>query len=317
MLKDIYRDLSSGSMPLKKRLKKLGTIEIGTVESTPVVWNDRLLIFEAFREKRHAMMEKTGDHVAEYRFLDLESGEETPHFAPHHEYGCCYAENGKMYVHGCRKGGRFIDTYVSEDLVHWEEAVALEFPEGMTVFNTSVCKGPDGYIMAIEIGGKHPMVGVPFNIIFAKSDDLLHWEFLPMEDHIYSQDRYTACPVIRYYGGYYYMIYLELMEHCFRLIPFIVRSKDLSEFEMAVDNPVLFYSDEDKQLLYPERFSEEQAAFIRNAVDINNSDVDLCEYNGKTVIVYSWGNQMGVEFLALAEYEGTEKEFLESFFARK
>ena len=65
MLKDIYRDLSSGSMPLKKRLKKLGTIEIGTVESTPVVWNDRLLIFEAFREKRHAMMEKTGDHVAE------------------------------------------------------------------------------------------------------------------------------------------------------------------------------------------------------------------------------------------------------------
>ena len=57
--------------------------------------------------------------------------------------------------------------------------------------------------------------------VILRSYDLIHWEFLPMEDHIYSQDRYTACPVIRYYDGYYYMIYLELMEHCFRLIPFI------------------------------------------------------------------------------------------------
>ena len=316
MLKDIYADLKNGKMPLKKRLKKLGTVEIGTVESTPIVWNGRLLIFESFRGTRHALMENPAYTVSDYRFLDIESGEETPHFAPDHIFGCCYAENGKMYVHGRREGGQILDTYVSEDLIHWEQSVALEFPEDMQVFNTSVCKGPDCYIMAIEVGGKHPTVGNPYTIVFAKSDDLIHWEFLPMEDHIYSQDRYTACPVIRYYDGYYYMIYLELMEHCFRLIPFIVRTKDLSEFEMAVDNPVLFYSDEDKQILYPERFTEEQIAFIRNAVNINNSDVDMCEYDGKTVIVYSWGNQMGVEFLALAEYEGTEKEFLESFFAQ-
>ncbi|MBQ7922184.1 MAG: hypothetical protein IJ325_06365 [Clostridia bacterium] len=314
MLKDIYYDLKNGSMPLKKRLKKLGTFEIGTVESTPIVWNDRLLIFQAFRGKRHEMMDMRDHTVSEYRFLDIETGEETPHFAPGHIFGCCYAENGKMYVHGCREGGRFLDTFVSDDLVHWEESTALEFADDIKVFNTSVCKGPDGYIMAIEIGGQNPIVGMPFTIVFAKSDDLIHWEMLPMEDHIYAQDRYTACPVIRYYDGYYYMIYLELMEHCFRLIPFIVRSKDLSEFEMAVDNPIMFYSDEDKQIVHPERFTKEQIAFIQNAVDINNSDIDLCNWQGKTIITYSWGNQLCSEFLALAEYEGTEQEFLESFF---
>ena len=35
----------------------------------------------------------------------------------------------------------------------------------------------------------------------------------------------------------------------------------------------------------------------------------MCYYGGKTVITYSWGNQLGKEFLALAEYDGTEEEF--------
>ena len=51
------------------------------------------------------------------------------------------------------------------------------------------------------------------------------------------------------------------------------------------------------------------------AVDCNNSDFDLCDYQGKTVITYSWGNQFGKEFLALAEYDGPSSEFLQSFFA--
>ena len=53
---------------------------------------------------------------------------------------------------------------------------------------------------------------------------------------------------------------------------------------------------------------------IENAVNTNNSDIDLCEFGGKTVIVYSWGNQLGHEFLAIAEYDGSEEEFLKSFF---
>lgn len=54
---------------------------------------------------------------------------------------------------------------------------------------------------------------------------------------------------------------------------------------------------------------------ILDAVDCNNSDIDMCEINGKTLITYSWGNQLGKEFLALAEYNGTNEEFLKSFFA--
>jgi hypothetical protein len=49
-------------------------------------------------------------------------------------------------------------------------------------------------------------------------------------------------------------------------------------------------------------------------VDLNNSDVDFCEFGGGTVITYSRGNQQGTEFLAEAVYNGTLVSFLKGFF---
>jgi len=176
-----------------------------------------------------------------------------------------------------------------------------------------VCKTDNGYVMAIEVGGKHPIVGNGFTNVFAKSMDLKNWELLDPVKYVYSPKRYTACPSIRYYDGYYYIVYLEALP-LLHYAPYIVRTKDLKNYEMGLQNPILMYGDEDKKLIHPERFNDEQKAFIENAYNSNDSDVDFCTYKGKTVITYSWGNQAGTEFLALAEYDGTEEEFLKSYF---
>jgi hypothetical protein len=42
--------------------------------------------------------------------------------------------------------------------------------------------------------------------------------------------------------------------------------------------------------------------------------VDLCEFDGKTILYYSWGNQLGIEFLASAVYDGTLERFLRGYF---
>ncbi|MBQ3179121.1 MAG: hypothetical protein IJB52_14980, partial [Clostridia bacterium] len=68
-----------------------------------------------------------------------------------------------------------------------------------------------------------------------------------------------------------------------------------------------------KQIANPFLTPEEQQQ-IADALDINNSDVELCEYNGRTIIYYSWGNQRGMEFLAEASYEGTLASFLQAWF---
>jgi hypothetical protein len=57
-----------------------------------------------------------------------------------------------------------------------------------------------------------------------------------------------------------------------------------------------------------------QAEPFRAAKNINNSDVEVCEFEGKTILYYSWGNQQGTEFLAHARYEGPVKEFLSGFY---
>lgn len=311
-----YKDtLKTAAVPVRKTLKKLGTVKISAVEATPVVWEGRLLRFEWSRNSTWGKPGGVERQTGCYYFIDMETEEIVSEFAEGHAFGCCYTENGRMYVHGVagNGGGNVINTFVSSDLKHWEQSTALAFSEDVCVYNTSVCKGKDGYVMAIEIGGANEAVGKPFTCVFATSPDLTNWTMLDMMEYSYCRDRYTACPCLRYYDGYYYIICLEQLPF-HRWVPYIARGRDLRDFEMGVVNPVMWFDDKDKAVIHPERFTSKQLEYLANAVDCNNSDFDMCDYNGKAVIVYSWGNQYGKEFLALAEYDGTQEEFVKSFF---
>ena len=76
---------------------------------------------------------------------------------------------------------------------------------------------------------------------------------------------------------------------------------------------MLVASEQDKVIANP-KLTAEQRRKIAGAVDRNNSDVDFCEFRGKMVITYSWGNQQGTEFLAEAVYDGPLASFLKGLF---
>jgi hypothetical protein len=92
----------------------------------------------------------------------------------------------------------------------------------------------------------------------------------------------------------------------------LVRSRDLSRWESSPLNPVLAHSDEDKVIASPS-LDERRRREIARAVDISNSDMDLCEFRGKTVISYTWGKQQASEFLAGVEYDGSLEDSLKDF----
>jgi len=309
--------IKKAKSPRIKRIEKCGTLKISAVEATPVVWEGRLLRFEWMRSDSWDTVHKQRE-VGFYRFFDMET--ETPvgaEFGHDHAFGCCYTEDGTMYAHGVRGSAgatNVIDVLWSRDLINWEMRTALVLPDYLKVFNTSVCKGENGrYVMAIEISGPKELVGPYYKCVFAISDDLLSWELLPIDDYIYRKEKYSACPSIRYFDGFYYMVYLDVMPYA-RYVPYIIRSKNLLDWEIAVRNPFMFFDEDDKIVIHPERFTEDELRFIENAVDCNNSDVDFCEFKGKTYILYSWGNQHGTEFLALATYDGGLEAFLKSYF---
>lgn len=319
MLNDFYKPLQEKALPPRKCMVKKGTLDIDIVEITPVVWKGRVLRFEWIRNRKFGSGYYGNTEGRCYsRFTDMETEAHTPPFAYDFSFGSAHVEGDTMYVYTVygESSGHVLSVFWSKDLENWENQEILRFPDNVDVFNNSVCKGRDGYYMAIELGGEKELVGRGFTIMFAKSQDLIHWEMLDMGSHVYTRERYSACPVLRYCASddRYYMIYLEALP-CHRYQPYIVRTKDFVAFELGHKNPIMFSDDDDKIVQRPEKFTQEQLDYINGAIDCNNSDVDLCEFNGKTVILYSWGNQLGKEFLAEAEYDGPMEEFLHSFFA--
>ena len=293
----------------KPVITKLGTIDCDLVETTPVVFRGRLYRFEYVRTRyRHNLLGKPY-----FRLVDVKQGRAGRPFGIGLELGCAFASRDELLCYGVRGWGT--DTIygcVSSDLERWTVWPALRLP-GWKIFNTSVTAGDRGYVMAIEISEPRSVAGVPFTVVFARSEDLRHWKLLPTERFSFGVDRYTACPTLRYLDGWYYMTYLERRPGR-RYETWLARSRDLTDWQLSPMNPFLSAGEADRRIANP-RLTAEEKKRIRSAVNINNSDVDFCEYGGQVYIYYSWGNQRGVEFLAEARYEGSLSKLLAAFFS--
>jgi hypothetical protein len=278
------------------------------VETTPIVFHGKLFRFEYVR--KNYKPNQTGNSY--FRFIDVHSGRPSPAFAAGYHLGSVFVDKGTVYAYGVERwGASKIQVFWLRDLKTWESQTALALP-GWEIYNTSVCKDAEKYVMAFEINKPPAEAGVPFTNRFAVSTDLRNWKLTPSEC-VYSREKYTACPALRFLDGLYYMIYLEEAQPGPTYETHIVRSRDLIHWESSPLNPVLQYSPEDKLIANP-KLTPEQRERIARAVNVNNSDVDLCEFKGKTIIYYSWGNQQGIEHLGEAVYEGNLASFLRGFF---
>ncbi len=290
-------------------INKLGTIDLDLVETTPIVFNDRLYRFEWVRNGYHD--NQLG--VDYFRLIDHARGEvATAPFGHNFRFGSAFVDDGTIHVTGASNEagwtGHRVMIFSSSDLKNWEDRDALDL-EGFGICNTSICKTPDDYVMMFEIHEPKDQAGQMFTARFARSKDLLDWQLTP-ENHVYSKDRYTAPHCLRYLDGWYYNFYLEAHEG-FEMR--VVRSRDLIEWTPSPLNPVLRACDGDRRIANP-LLTADQREKIAEARNINNSDIDFCEFEGRLIINYSWGDQVGTEFLAEAVYEGTERQFLTGWF---
>jgi hypothetical protein len=294
---------------MKPHIRKLGTIVCDLVETTPIVFRDRLYRFEYVRDQYYEPND-TGDSY--FRFVDHETGEFSPPFATGYHLGNVFVEDDTLYVTGTSIwDGDRVDLFMSRDMESWDSWNVLDLP-GYGLFNTSLCRGENEYVLMFEVGKPPDVAGVPYTARFATSPDLRQWELTPPQC-TYSKDRYTAPHCLRYLDGWYYNFYLEMIGQGDGYEQYVVRSHDLVQWEPSPYNPVLRADDDDRRIANP-NLTEAQRQRIATAIDINNSDIDLCEYRGRVIINYSWGSQRGVEHLAEAVYDGTLGQFLEGWY---
>lgn len=297
------------------KIQKNGAIAYRVGEPSIFVYKGRLLALE----NRGPMLNRQGCIVDYFtRELLSEMKGEGDRFLS------AFCDEDRIYVFSTLENQVY--RYVTEDLKTWTKSLVLEFPDIFRLFNTSVCKGDGKYMMAVEAAwaglrtGKekntgNPYIGVHFTEFFAESTDLEHWTLYPFEDG-YTPERYNACPCLRYCNGYYYMICLEELPLT-RYAPYMYRTKDFKEWEMGMCNPIFIASEEDRHTkpgYYIDPEVEEKNAHSTN---INNSDVDICEFEGKTYINYLTGTQGDTWHGCLCEaiYDGPMAEYLEGNFA--
>ena len=287
--------VDAGGRPL---IKKLGSVAIDRMENSIIVFKDKVYSFYA-RDEAQFIERNTGRKIE----LPGSVGGGLDN---------AFVDNDTIYI---TTGSNM---WVSTDMEHWKKR-EIEAIKGFGIFNTSICKVKDKYVLMFEIDKPKEQAGVAFTARFATSRDMKNWTLTPPECN-YAKDRYTAPHCLRYLDGYFYNFYLESVRgyepHGHGFETCVVRSKDLIHWERSPFT-VLSASQEDRLFLNPD-FSSEERQRINNVGNINNSDIDMCEYKGQVLIHYAWGDQSqlgdNIAILAEAVYEGTMDQFLRGWF---
>jgi hypothetical protein len=305
--------------PQRPVITKKGTVDLDLCETTPFVFNGKAYRLEWDRPGRN----KGNDDL---RIRDQFSNDVMSHFGTGHRFPCAFVKDDTVYVYGTKKepgwyAGYTLTLFTSKDLLNWEESTVLDnhgkpdTAQGISTnakaawgfCNTSVCKAGDRYVMSIDRATN--VQGYPGR--FLESKDLRTWTVLPPEQQ-FNLGRMCAPHCLRWHNGWFYVFYLEAGKPT-GYEQYITRSRDLIHWTPSPLNPMLAASPEDKLIANP-KLNEEQRKHIAGARNCNNSDVDMFEYQGKTILMYCWGNQVGIEFIATAEFAGTEQQFCESWF---
>lgn len=302
---DAFRDLIPPRFPASKHVKhtdiagpvltKLPFAFGPAMENTPVIFRGRPIIAMNHRDDSGGPGRYTEKM---YLYIkDLDTGLEISRFATGFSFASAYvtrdAEGEELHVFGSQGTDTdwFHDLYHfrTRDLETWEKELAIPRAGSEHLFNCSVTRDEEGYLMAYE--SNEP---VKFCFKFARSKDLSSWEKIP--DLVFRGlgNEYSACPVIRYIAPYYYVIYLHMPIPGHKgLVSFMARSRDLETFQLSPLNPVLEASEGE---------------------GVNNSDVDLFEFEGKTYLFYATGDQQSWGTVKVAMFDGDLRSFFESYY---
>jgi beta-xylosidase len=225
--------------------------------------------------------------------LDLATGREVARFGEGHSFANAFVEDPNLHVFASEGTNRDwfqgLYRFTTTDLKTWKRALAIPPAPGEHLFNASVCRDDQGYLMAYE--SDKP---VQFCFKFARSTDLSRWRKLDGLVFTGAGGEYSACPVIRYAAPFYYVIYLHAAVPGHKgWISFLARSRDLVAWELSPFNPILEAS---------------------TGEGVNNSDVDLFEFEGNTYLFYATGDQQTWGTVRVAMFVGPMKEFFTSHF---
>lgn len=294
-------------------LIKKGVIKQIGAEVTPFVFKDRFYLLENFTRAQdfpgcdpHFKFHEDG-----FRIRDV--AKDTVISVPllNHYYAAAFVWSDRVYAFCVDYGWsdrRELKTYkmlFSDDLITWSKPeVIIQANPDEQLCNNGVTHDGRRFVILIETSDPRWPI---YTFKFYESRDLLKWSQIP--DAYYGVDKYVGGPALYFVGGYYYVTYVNSEgpnkngNHCY--CTRIARSKDLLTWEDAPkDRKFVDYNP--NYQTNPENYP--------GVFEINASDVELCEWKGKTIAYFVGGNQLGCADMQWAEFEGKLQNLFEAFF---
>lgn len=273
---------------------KLGELSHWESESTPVVFQGRVLVVSTLRWGPGSYPPRIRIYDFETRALltDLPAPQDLA-------YHCAFVDAGVLYIFGVTNNipgqglisghGNAIIRIQTTDLVTWTDPVTVHtFAPDVAGYNLSVSMEPGGYVLAYDYGG--PGEYPTWKQRFLHSADLTAWTETAGEG--YKRTWWSAGATVRYHDGWYYLVH-----H--------VNATNQFATKAARSHDLIIWEDSARYLLAPTDPFE----------GINASDADLVEFNGMVYISYMTGDQKTWSGVALATVNGlTEQQLLESLF---
>jgi len=287
--------------PANPKLVKLPFAFPAGMENTPVIYKGRPLLVQNYRSLKAEEQE-----TKSYLFIqDMVTGQEVARLGTGFSFVSAFVNGDEMNVFGTvntnKEWTQDVYRFWSADLKTWKKELAIARDGDEHLFNTSVCRDDEGYVMAYE--SNKP---VQWSFRFARSKDLSRWEKVPGLEFADVEGR-TACanPTLRYFAPYYYVVYgiwrwkgpgtrYEYRLPETKYATAVARSRNLVVWEVSPTRA---------PLLDPVP-----------GEGINNTDADLFEWEGNTYIYYATGDQETWGTIRVAMYAGPMKEMLEAYF---
>lgn len=205
-------------------------------------------------------------------------------FGSGYGYQDVVVDNGTLYVFAVASSSQSIVKFTSTDLTTWSSATTIKtLSAGNTVYNISATKNSTEVVLAYE----YLPSGGSFTIGFIKSSDYSTWS-----------DTGTAlsggylCPELLYVNSNYYMLVGSHISSVGQWHTWMAKSSGLSTWSwsrLTVLRPVFEFE------------------------DINTTDADVIEFDGKVYVMYMVGDQNTYMRLTYATFDGTLSQFVEAF----
>jgi len=291
---------------LTQLIRKKGTIDCDVVKSTPVVFKEVLYRFECM--KRQGSPKEPAYLFS--RFVNAATGEASFPVAVGLDMTTAFVWENKIHIFGIKNQTHVYETN-SDDLISWSTPVPVIGAPEWGIYNGTVCRAGDHFVMGIQMAEPLWFVVVPFTFFFAESKDLKKWKL--NFDAVFGRQKYVDTPMIRYFDGWYYLFYVA-GSYDAGFEERVVRSRDMRNWLHSPLNPILQTSVQDRELANT-GFTPKQQKRIQTVHNINNSDLQMCAYGSGLYMTYIWGDQKNNNFLAEAEIRNmTEQEFCEACF---